>query len=78
MFRTLAIAAALVMLAGSASATKIDKNGKCHDDKGRFAKMEVCKGGAAPAATASIYKLDAKGNCHGAGGKMVKKELCKA
>ncbi len=78
LFRTIAIAAAFVLAAGAADAQKIDKNGKCHDAKGKFAPMSVCKGGApAPTASASAYKLDAKGNCHDAKGKMVKKDLCK-
>jgi hypothetical protein len=77
MLKTLAIVAALALAAGSASAQKIDKNGKCHDASGKFAKMEVCKG-AAPAKTDAVYKLDAKGNCHDAKGKMAKKEMCAA
>ena len=46
---TLFAAAALALgLATAADAQKLDKNGKCHDATGKFAKMEVCKG-AAPA-----------------------------
>ncbi|MFC3068705.1 hypothetical protein [Phenylobacterium soli] len=79
MLRTLAIAAAFVLAAGAANAQKIDAKGKCHDAKGHFAKMEVCKGGAAPkAADAGPYKLDAKGKCHDAKGRMAKKEMCAA
>jgi hypothetical protein len=80
----LAAAAALVLAAGTADAQTIDKNGKCHDAKGKFAKMEVCKGAgkvtpaAASASAAPSYKLDAKGKCRDAKGKMAKKELCKA
>jgi hypothetical protein len=48
MFRTFVIAAALALAAGAAQAQKIDKNGRCHDAAGKFAKMEVCKS-AAPA-----------------------------
>jgi hypothetical protein len=44
MLRTLAFVAALALCATSASATKIDANGRCHDDAGRFAKAEVCGG----------------------------------
>lgn len=51
MMRLIAAAAALALLASPAAAQKIDKNGKCHDAKGRFAAMSVCKG-AAPAAPA--------------------------
>jgi hypothetical protein len=53
MLRTLALAAAaFALLAGAADAQKIDRNGRCHDAKGRFAKMEVCQGApsSAPAA----------------------------
>ncbi|HEY3949607.1 hypothetical protein [Phenylobacterium sp.] len=78
MLRTLTIAAALALAAGTASAQKIDANGKCHGPDGKFAKMEVCKG-AAPAADANgPYKLDAKGNCHDVKGKMAKKAMCAA
>lgn len=45
----LAFAAAAVLalsLAGAADAQKIDKAGKCHDAKGRFAPMSVCQGAA--------------------------------
>ena len=74
MFRTLAIVAAFALAAGSASAQKIDANGKCHAADGKFAKMEVCKGAAAPAS----YKLDAKGKCRDAKGKFAKAEMCAA
>lgn len=36
-------------LAPGASAQKIDKNGRCHNASGKFAKDSVCKGAAAPA-----------------------------
>lgn len=49
MLRTLAIVAAFALAAGSASAQKIDANGRCHDASGKMAKMEVCKPPAAPA-----------------------------
>jgi hypothetical protein len=79
MLRTFALVAALALgAAGSASAQKIDANGKCHDAKGHFAKMDVCKGASAAPAAAGGYKLDAKGNCHDAKGKMAKKDLCAA
>jgi hypothetical protein len=86
MLRTLALVAAFALAAGSASAQKIDKNGRCHDAAGKFAKMEVCKGagGAATAAATPAadpngpYKLDAKGKCHDAKGKMAKKAKCAA
>ncbi len=73
-----ATAAFALSLAGAADAQKLDKNGKCHDASGKFAKAEVCKGAAPAAATpAATYTLDAKGNCHDAKGKMAKKTLCK-
>jgi hypothetical protein len=51
----LIIAAGLALsLASGASAQKIDKNGRCHDASGKFAKAAVCKGAAAPAGTASV------------------------
>jgi len=81
MLRTLAIAAAFALAAGSASAQKLDANGKCHDASGKFAKAEVCKGAAHASAVADPngpYKLDAKGNCHDAKGKMASKAKCKA
>jgi hypothetical protein len=68
--------------ATSASAQKIDANGRCHDKSGKFAKAEVCKGGAInashAAAPAHTYKLDAKSKCRDERGKMAKKELCHA
>jgi hypothetical protein len=56
MLRTLAIVAAFALAAGSASAQKIDAQGKCHGADGKFAKMEVCKG----AAPAVVHCRDAK------------------
>lgn len=43
----IAAAAAMLMFAGSASAQKLDANGRCHDAKGQFAKAEVCGGATA-------------------------------
>lgn len=72
------ILAAVAALASSpAFAQKLDKNGRCHDASGRFAKADVCKS-SAKAPPAAVYKLDAKGKCHDAKGKMSKKELCAA
>jgi hypothetical protein len=96
MRNVLMIAAALAMLSAAAtpaSAQKIDKNGRCHDKAGKFAKDEVCAGisvgggkAASPAAapkTAAAdpngpYKLDAKGKCHDVKGKMAAKAKCAA
>jgi hypothetical protein len=53
--RPIMILAALALIASAppSYAQKIDKNGRCHDASGKFAKDEVCKGasGAATAAT---------------------------
>jgi hypothetical protein len=52
MRRTLTILAAFAVAAGLSSgsaAQTIDASGKCHDAKGKFAKMEVCKAATAPA-----------------------------
>lgn len=87
MRQVLMIAAALALVAAAPSyAQKIDKNGRCHDAAGKFAKDAVCAGGAksaAPAATAAAdpkapYKLDAKGKCHDVKGKMASKAKCAA
>jgi hypothetical protein len=83
----LMIAAALALVATAPSyAQKIDKNGRCHDAAGKFAKAEVCKGAGGSKSTASTaaadpngpYKLDAKGKCHDAKGKMAAKAKCAA
>ena len=95
--RPVMILAALAMLAAAApsvQAQTIDKNGRCHDAAGKFAKADVCKGAkgitaaaakpdakvaaAAPAAAAHTYKLDAKGKCRDEKGKMAKKTSCAA
>jgi hypothetical protein len=88
MRKILMVAAAVAMLGSistTASAQKIDKNGRCHDAAGKFAKAEVCKGaaGAKTPAAASVdpkapYKLDAKGKCHDVKGKMAAKAKCAA
>jgi hypothetical protein len=89
----LALAAAAQSLPTSgANAQTLDKNGRCHDAAGKFAKADVCKGAKAtttaaaetatraPAAAAADpkgpYKLDAKGKCHDAKGKMAAKAKC--
>ena len=85
----LMIAAALALVAGAPSyAQKIDKNGRCHDKAGKFAKDAVCAGGATSSAAAAPktaaadpngpYKLDAKGKCHDVKGKMASKAKCAA
>ena len=59
--RTLMIVAAIAFAAGApvAHAQKVDANGKCHDAKGKMAKMELCIG----ASTRHSYKLDPQGQC---------------
>jgi hypothetical protein len=92
MRKLLMITAALGMLSvavAPASAQKIDKNGRCHDAAGKFAKMEACKGVGAASSTAAApktaavdpnapYKLDAKGKCHDVKGRMAAKAKCAA
>lgn len=74
--KTVLIAAACcIALSGTAFAYKTDAAGKCHDEKGKFAKADLC---ATPAAAGAGYKLDAKGKCHDAKGKFAKAEMCKA
>jgi hypothetical protein len=76
MFKTLAITAALVLTAGSASAQapyKPDAAGKCHDAKGAFAKADMCK---TPAPAAGGKCRNAKGQfakCGTPGATPVKK-----
>jgi hypothetical protein len=43
MIRTVFVTAIFALVAGSASAQTIDANGRCHDAKGKMAKMDVCK-----------------------------------
>lgn len=77
MLRTLSIAVAAALFAGSVSAApyELDKNGKCHDKaNGQFAKQALCSGGAAPAG--GVYKLNAAGKCTDAKGKYVKADMC--
>ena len=88
MRKVLMITAALGLLGVSvpaAYAQKIDPTGRCHDEKGRFAKMSVCKKGGPSKAVATAaadpngpYKLDAKGKCHDVKGKMAAKTKCAA
>jgi len=65
------IAALTISFSGTASAAshKLDEKGKCHDDRGKFAKQELC--------TPHTYKLDAKGKCRDEGGKFASAKLCK-
>jgi hypothetical protein len=88
MRNTLVLAAAAVLALGAfgsmpAQAQKIDANGRCHDKSGKFAKAEVCKGGAmmashAASAPAHTYKADIKGKCRDEKGHMAKATFCKA
>jgi hypothetical protein len=54
-------AIAVLALAGSAAAQKVDANGKCHDANGKFAKMDVCKG--APSAAGAASTASTAGKC---------------
>lgn len=51
MIRTLAIAAAFALAAGSASAQKLDAKGQCRDAQGKAAAASACKTAVTPAAT---------------------------
>jgi hypothetical protein len=75
----LTVALSLALAASGAQAQKLDKNGRCHDKSGKFAKADVCKGGMLGPTTgpAHTYKLDGKGMCHDDKGKMAKKTFCK-
>jgi hypothetical protein len=78
-------ALALAVAVPSVHAQTLDKNGRCHDAAGKFAKAEVCKGAASKSAAAGAlkgaavadpngpYKLDAKGKCHDDLGSMAPK-----
>jgi len=73
MSKMIALVAALSFcLSGAALAAsyKLDDKGKCHDEKGKFAKQELC--------AAHTYKLDAKGKCRDEGGKFAAAKLCHA
>jgi hypothetical protein len=72
----LIVAACGLALSGAAfaDAYKLDAKGKCHDDKGKFAKQELC----ATATPAHTYKLDAKNKCRDEKGKFAEAKLCKA
>jgi hypothetical protein len=74
MLKTLAITAALVLAATSASAQapyKLDATGKCHNAKGAFAKAEMCKTPAAGGKCRNDKGQFAK--CDAPGAKPVKK-----
>jgi hypothetical protein len=65
------ILAALAALALASSAPpsfaqKVDKNGRCHDASGKFAKADVCKGGVTGAVAGAENK--ASGAAAAAGG----------
>jgi hypothetical protein len=84
---TLAVAAQSLP-ATSVHAQTLDKNGRCHDASGKFAKADLCKNSkGTTTAGASVtrapvadpkgpYTLDAKGKCHDAKGKMAAKAKC--
>jgi hypothetical protein len=89
MRKILMLTAAFAMLsvaAAPASAQKLDKNGRCHDKAGKFAKASVCGATSSTAAAPKTpaadpngpYKLDVKGKCHDAKGKMASKAKCAA
>jgi hypothetical protein len=68
--RPVLILAALAMLAAAPTvqAQTLDKNGRCHDAAGKFAKADVCKG--AKGITAAAAKGDAKADAKAAPAKV--------
>jgi len=71
MNRTLAIIAAVIAMGAApalADGYSLDTKGKCHDERGKFAKAKFCEHHS--------YKLDDKGKCHDETGKFAKKGLC--
>ncbi len=78
MRKLIMLTAALGLLCGAAttaSAQHLDDKGKCHDAHGKFAKMEVCKGGHAE--PDHHYMLDKKGKCRDEKGKFATMGMCK-
>lgn len=63
-------ASGLLAAPAFAAAYSLDSKGKCHDDKGKFAKQDLC--------TSHTYKLDSAGKCHDESGKFAAKKLCGA
>ena len=64
-----ALVASGLMASPALSATyTLDAKGKCHDDKGKFAKQDFC--------AQHTYKLDAKGKCRDEKGKFAATKLC--
>jgi hypothetical protein len=73
MTKTFALIAAFSIALSSAALAasyKLDDKGKCHDEKGKFAKQELC--------LSHTYKVDSKGKCHDESGKFAAAKLCKA
>ena len=66
------IAAFSIALSGAslAASYKLDDKGKCHDDKGKFAKQELC--------VTHTYKLDAKNKCRDERGRFADGKFCRA
>ena len=75
MIKTITLIAAFSFaLSGAALADtyKLDAQGKCHADNGKFAKQELCATVAAHA-----YKADSKGKCRDEKGKFADAKFCK-
>jgi len=71
MFKTAALVAAFSLaLSGAAMAAgySLDAKGKCHDDKGKFAKQELC--------VQHAYKKDSAGKCRDEKGKFAAAKNC--
>ena len=64
------IASGLLATPAFSATYALDSKGKCHDDKGKFAKQDLC--------VQHTYKLDAKGKCRDEKGKFAATKLCKA
>ena len=64
------IAAFSIALSGAslAASYKLDDKGKCHDDKGKFAKQELC--------VQHTYKKDSAGKCRDEKGKFASAKNC--
>lgn len=77
MLKMLMLTAALGLLCGvatSASAQHMDDKGKCHDEHGKFAKMEVCQRGHAM--PDHHYMFDKHHKCRDERGRFAKMDMC--
>ena len=72
---------AIILLSGistTASAQRIDVNGRCHGPDGKLAAMTVCKPATVPTTgVPRLYILDAAGRCRDEAGQLVDRSFCK-